>query len=71
MTAKEKAIELLEKCYSKYNNVRKDKLYSQEQKRMALICIDEILYVLDGNESHWIYQRLSYWEDVKQEIKKL
>jgi hypothetical protein len=64
--AKEKAKELIEKFYSKYNNVRKDKKYSKEQIRMALICVDEIIEELEYME---IYSRIEYWQKVREEIK--
>ena len=67
MDAKLKAKELVEKCYSKYNNVRKDKVYSQEQKRMSNLIVDEILSInkLQDIESQ------EYWQEVKKEIKSL
>lgn len=40
-------------------------------KDCVLICVNEILEVLENNESHWIYQRISYWHEVKKELEKL
>jgi hypothetical protein len=37
-----KAIELV-KFYSKYNNVLKNKGITKEQKRMAIIAVDEVI----------------------------
>lgn len=42
-----------------------------EAKQCALIAVDEIIEVLDGNESHWKYQTTNYWHEVKQEIEKI
>ena len=71
MTSKDKAKELVDKFYSKYNNVRKDKLYSQEQKRMALIAVDEIIDAIDWHEFEVPNKEIKYWLDVKLEIIKL
>ena len=82
MTPKEKAKELVEKFYSKYNNIRKDKTYSQEQKRMALIAVEEMLgeyqsmsdlesKIVINNEVRFIVHQLQYWMLVKQEIQLL
>jgi hypothetical protein len=73
---KEKAKELIEKFYSKYNNVRKDKKYSKEQIRMALICVDEIiasshsLPILSDNGSFGsdIEESTNWWKEVREEI---
>lgn len=70
MTPKEKAKELVDKFYSKYNNVRKDKSFSQEQKRMALIAVDEIIKY-SPNKPIEEYDPIQYFKDVKQEIEKL
>jgi len=66
MTPKEKAIELVDKFYSKYNNVLKIKGVTKEQKRMALIVVKEIT-----KEVEEIVSISNYWRDVKQEIEKL
>ena len=73
MKAKLKAKELVEKCYSKYNNVRKDKLYSQEQKRMANLIVDEILveYPSQCPIDSYEMERHLFWLDVRNEIKLL
>jgi hypothetical protein len=69
MTPKEQAVELLDKMYSKYNNVRPHTGYSKEQKRIALIAVDEILDVIDRDMN---YQNVySFYLNVKQEIEKL
>jgi hypothetical protein len=68
MTPEEKAIQLVDKFYSKYNNVRKDKTYSQEQKRMALICVNELIKETSFEVPD---VRKKYWEEVKKEIDKL
>jgi conjugal transfer/entry exclusion protein len=74
MKAKEKAEELVEKFYSKYNNIRKEKFYSVEQKRMALIAVDEIINELknlgDEFQNYDVYIK-EYWQEVKYEINQL
>ena len=70
MTAKEKAIELVDK-FTLYlgTDVNGDECYVDilEAKQCALICVDEILREIpkrfDSEER--------YWEDVKKEIGKL
>lgn len=77
MTPKEKAIDLVNKFYSRYNNVRKNKTFSVEQKRMAIIAVDEIIkqweyidvYLADALGE--LNPNLKYWYEVKQEIEKL
>ena len=73
MEAKEKAKELIEKCYSKYNNVRKDKIYSQEQKRIANIIVDEMLieYPSQYQKDSYEMGRHLFWLNVKKELKLL
>ena len=80
MTPKEKAIDLVNKFYSRYNNVRKNKTFSVEQKRMAIIAVDEILklnhpYVIvyesfEDNVMEIMNQKY-YWQEVKTELEKL
>ena len=74
--AKEEAKELIEKFYSKYNNVRKDKIYSNEQLRMALICVDKIIAsspsapILADNGSFGsdIEESINWWKEVREEV---
>lgn len=63
MTAKEKAIELVEK-YSTFSlrNWYED---NEVSKQCALICVDEILNIL------FQHHKIDYWKEVKQEIEKL
>lgn len=65
ISEKEKAAELIEMF-------RMDN--TAEGYRRGIIgayrCVDEILEVLEGNESHWIYQKVSYWNEVQKEIIK-
>jgi hypothetical protein len=64
MEAKEKALELIEK-FSYWDTTQGER----DAKRSALTCVDEMLEVLDGNEGHWIYQTVSYWQEVRNEIQ--
>ncbi len=65
MTAKEKAIDLVNKFLQIYDG------RVPQAKQCALICVDEIL------ESHYkvlvgVMPKVSdYWQEVKQEINKL
>ena len=62
MTLKEKAKALVDRFY---NEVK----YMERAKVCALIAVDEIMdSVYDEHVSDILYQ---YWEEVKQEIKKL
>jgi hypothetical protein len=62
MTLKEKAKALVDRFY---NEVK----YMERAKVCALIAVDEIIdSVYDEHVSDILYQ---YWEEVKQEIKKL
>ena len=75
MTPKEKAEELVIKMYqplpaSKEAEKGKEHLYYNQYnaaKQCALIAVDEILSWQDWMEK----EMLNYWEEVKQEIKKL
>ena len=62
MTLKEKAKALVDRFY---NEVK----YMERAKVCALIAVDEIIdSIYDKHVSDILYQ---YWEEVKQEIKKL
>lgn len=65
MTAKEKAIELIDKFYS-ISSFFSD---LEDAKQCALIAVDEILKVVSFyNDTQ---AEITYWEEVKQEIEKL
>ena len=61
MTAKEKAIDLVNKFQWKWDIARMSLVNS---KQCALICVDEILEFHDRID-------VKYWNEVKQEINKL
>ena len=63
MTSKEKAEELVGKFYFLVQT-------KEEQKQCALIAVDEILNALSYKVSS-NFEELKYFEEVKQEIKKL
>jgi len=71
MTAKEKAIELVDTykfvLWSEDTQCGDEILCTGIAKRCALIAVDEIIYVLD----RYIDPVRSYWEQVKQEIQLL
>ena len=69
MTPKEKAKELVDKMWN--IDERYGSIGFHEAKQCALICVDEILDLID---TIYDYDRESlnpYWEEVKQEIEKL
>lgn len=80
MTAKEKAIKLVEK-FEPYVNYQKDDLINEIErmrinaKQCALICVDEILtFIKDADPQSLSYELMGYrdyWQEVKQQIKKL
>jgi hypothetical protein len=80
MTPKEKAEELIGKCYDTFIN-DKDEHFTgtawRLSKQCALIAVDEILSVLpqseyleDRGEFNENRERI-YWKEVKQKIEKL
>lgn len=69
MTAKEKAIELVDKMYSV-----NFKIDSHTAKKCALIAVDEIILVIDSGRYLQLItyiEQLNYWNEVKKEIEKL
>ena len=77
MTAKEKAIELVDK-FTLYlgTDVNGDECYVDiiEAKRCALICVDEILefaYDVEWEKREEAVSKLKFLKEVKKEINKL
>ena len=69
MTPKEKANELGNKFYqgSVFDYSKQGHLEEKKRaKELALICVDEILDVINP-----LTLEFDYWEEVEQEIKKL
>lgn len=64
MTPKEKANELVEKYFYLFSVELENTIADYEAKECALIAVDEILEEC-RLERDW------YWQEVKQEIKKL
>ena len=76
MTAKEKAIELVESFlpYSDYNECdvftqRENQL--KNAKQCALICVDEIIEEILSTPNVYELDTYYYWKDVKQEVNQL
>jgi hypothetical protein len=69
MKAKDKAKELVYRFLKEFPSTE-DIGFGQIKiaKQCALICVDEIIKVLDEEEK---YTAEAYWKDVKQEIEKL
>jgi len=86
MKAKAKAEELVEKFYKETSEdmpiPTKEQVisfhlypvYMEQAKECALICVDEILHVLNGCSSnlitHQVKSKINYYWEVKQEINK-
>ena len=79
MTPKEKAIELVDKCYQLFP-LQKDVIANvgdlsweydnwKQAKQCASIAVDEILFEFAKNEE--LYHKLRFWLEVKIEIEKL
>ncbi len=69
MTAKEKAEELVNKFdYIIYT----DQDHNNQVRKCALLAVDEIIdeHLSEGINTY-VQKRIDYWEEVKQEIKKL
>ena len=70
MTAKEKAIELVERFY--VCKISTNRFRNEEAKQSALICVDVILN--DVGAKDWELDtgtNTNYWQEVKQEINKI
>ena len=67
MTPKEKAKELVDKMLHCYQG----NIDEYTAKRCASIAVDEILSMGIMSDSGHFRMAKSYWEEVKQEIKKL
>ena len=67
MTAKEKAIELVNKFLQIYDG------RVPQAKQCALICVDEILQTIPNEVMSYkpFMMNTDYWQEVKQEINKL
>ena len=70
MTPKEKSVELMKKFFEPVRWKLGQEDVTQRAKECALITVDEILHSLEYNT--WQNREiLVYYEEVKQEIKKL
>lgn len=65
MEAKEKALELID-------NLSMDNTAEGYRRgiKCALICVDEILENLVGNPIKGVFEKVSYWNEVRNEIKE-
>lgn len=70
MEAKNEAMQLFNKYYLLAKDFTKGVSMDDFTKECALLAVDEIIYVLKYNE---MYNEnvLSYWNEVKNQIKKL
>ena len=67
MIAKEKALDLISSFEWELQTHQ-----NYEAKQCVLICVDEIIEeVREFCDDNFIQDRLNYWSEVKQEIKKI
>ena len=78
MKAKEKAKELVDRFMNIQDSIgfnSHNLIYLKEAKQCALICVDEIIKEIKEiqfNEDIFLEDTvISYWQEVKQEIKEL
>lgn len=77
MTPKEKALQLCQKfgyLGIKWEQAQYTTLSLENAKECALIAVDEILWEIikyADNSKEYVIENSKYWEEVKQEIKKL
>ncbi len=74
MTSKERAKDLVNK-FTPHTKVFHEHLgwvnYLDSDKQCALIVVDEILNTIEYSSQADELSKISYWEEVKQEIEKL
>jgi hypothetical protein len=72
MTPQEKAIELVDNFRLNVLDYEGSGLNSFKAKQCALIAVDEIISHIEPSVSmDVISARINYWQEVKEEIKKL
>ena len=74
MTPKEKAQELVQKYYNRFEHTISDEYAEVEYevcKQCALIAVDEILEAIDWHIYESPNREISFWQEVKQEIENL
>jgi len=70
MTPKEKAEELIQKMVDTYD-ITSDFVYDSSAKLCAWIAVDEILNTIEYSSQADELSKISYWQEVKNEINKL
>jgi hypothetical protein len=70
MITKEDAEKFVNKFYSRYNNVLKEKGITKEQKRIALIAVEEVIMSHEMSV-HCENLVLNHWIDMREKIKNL
>jgi hypothetical protein len=74
MTPKEKAEELVNKYRNSIMSFLSDNMKDQNAKQCALIAVNEMLEELDHlafDDFDYGTSKMMYWQEVKEEIKKL
>jgi predicted adenine nucleotide alpha hydrolase (AANH) superfamily ATPase len=68
MSAKEKAEELVNKFYNPNVHPNSVEVRKDVAKESALICVDKIIAELDSER---VFERIYFWNEVKEEIISL
>jgi hypothetical protein len=71
MTPKEKAEELVSKYFDTIMSFLTDNMKKMNAKQCALLAVDEILNTIEYSSQADELSKVSYWEEVKQEINNL
>ena len=70
MTPKEKAKELVEKYQFNGDMIDDIRMSEESAIECALLCVDELIELYEFEVPHRGF-KISYWDEVKQEIEKL
>ena len=75
MTAKEKAVDLVDKYFRACHKSSDFELSWKVCKQCALIAVDEVINSMEGKEPNYLektyWHPLDYWQQVKDELTKL
>jgi hypothetical protein len=71
MTPREKAKELYEKIYFLKVNKNGNWMFKEAAKQCAIICLYEIIAILDKEGYDECDSKIIYWQQVAEEINKL
>ncbi|MHB8871726.1 MAG: hypothetical protein ACYC5G_04700 [Candidatus Doudnabacteria bacterium] len=71
MKAEEKAKDLFVRIYELIPDyvIEENKIASELAKQCALVCVDEILDILENKLDFKMIKSMTYWSEIKQEIE--